>query len=260
MSCLCVLGILLTACASGTQATVQHLQPCTLTTPGVNIYNSIPDTWAQTILDYGLTPTPSNNISAQQTSQQAQYAAFDFLVKQVRRWSAIDNVVLSPTREIRITVTLLHPKLIQAIYLNDILFHNIRYTDLTERTKKLLDEIAARNEILFLVTMTTTSYDETATGDNLIVLNLPVTSMTVINSNDLRIPPDDDDHGLSDNIQITQKPISGIIAYPFAVLSGDQCKWVLNPEFNKTINIIIPHLMQIMLTRDHKHGPSNMIH
>ena len=243
MSCLCILGILLTACAPATPPGIPDMPPCTPTAPNVNIYKATPQSWTRVIFQLAATPLPPSTSPQDQQIQQAQNAAFDLLVNQVKRWSAIDNIVLSPTKEVRITVTLISPELIQAAYLNDILFRRMLFSDPDESAKKILDGIAERDELLFLVTITTIKYDETATGENLITLNFPVNEMTLTNAANLPVSPDHVDHGLGQSIRITQGPVSGYVAYPLAVLSGDQCIWVLNPEFNQNINISVPSLI-----------------
>jgi hypothetical protein len=246
MSCLCVLGILLTACApaSDIPQPLPEVPSCTPSAPDPNVYRSTPpQNWEDVIMQYAATPVAPNQTPQDLQIQQAQYAALDQLTAQVKRWSSSDNIVLSTTKEIRITVTLISPALIQAVYLNQVLYSRQFYANSNELARQALEKVAERDELLFLVTITETNYDEASVGNNSTTLNIPLTQMILINASNLSVAPDHDDHSLNEQIRISQGPVSGYIAYPFTVQSGNECALVFDARFNTSITISVPHVL-----------------
>jgi hypothetical protein len=58
----------------------------------------------------------------------------------------------------------------------------------------------------------------------------------------MRVIPTHDDHILEENIDITHGPISGIVGYPIAVLSQEQCVWITD-EYTTTLTLDVPRVL-----------------
>ena len=66
--------------------------------------------------------------------------------------------------------------------------------------------------------------------------------MTLNNAENLIVLHSHDDHNLEQLIDTSAEPVFGYLAYPFAMLSGGQCKWVLDPKYNTNIVISVPFI------------------
>lgn len=48
------------------------------------------------------------------------------------------------------------------------------------------------------------------------------------------------DRNLEQIIDTSSGPVFGYLGYPISLVSADQCKWVLDPKYNKNITVTIP--------------------
>lgn len=217
---------------------------CTPESSGVNIYREIPKSWANVIFEFALpaiptplppaTPTPPNEGQI----LVARYAAFQQLIKETNRWSDTETITLADSSKIRLTVTFISPSLIQAVFLNHVLKERFIASGFQDQLQNVLNLIAERDELLFLFTVTTTN------GNNFTpvkhTVKIPIDRMTLNNSENLKAVPNHDDHNLEQPIDTTSEPVFGYLAYPLAMYSGNQCKWILDPKYNTNIVITVP--------------------
>ena len=230
----------------------QSQMPCLPDSPEANIYKAPLDSWlANTIFEYAypLVPTPTSpdavtsNPFIQPSDQQmlgARYEAFQLLIKQTKRWSTIETLKLDDTNEMQFIVTFISPELVQAVFLNKVLNDRFITSDFQVHLQNVLNSIATRDELLFLVTVT-------ATGNNNIsftpyVIEIPITQMVLKNAGNLESAPVHEDHNLEQPINSSFAPVFGYIAYPFGMLSSNGCDWILDPKYNTNIVITVPDI------------------
>ncbi|NOT06280.1 MAG: hypothetical protein HOP27_16935 [Anaerolineales bacterium] len=166
-----------------------------------------------------------------------RFMAFQYLKDQVKRWSDTEAIKLKDLNEIQITVTFISPELIQAVYLNQIFMDGILASDFDAQLQTALNSIAAREEILFLVTVTATTNNSIDTVSH--VIDIPIKEMLLNNAGNLESIPGHDDHNLDQPINSSLEPVFGYVAYPLGVLQSDGCNWVLDPKYNTNIVITV---------------------
>jgi hypothetical protein len=181
----------------------------------------------------------SNRISNLGMSKQD---AITQLGKNVEHWSDQVNVVLDDFHMIRIVVTYLDPVLIQYIVLNHVLNSPDPPMDnqvFSESLDATMDRLGARDEMLFILTITSPFYQEQAYNGNVLTVRIPIEQMALISAADLSVTPAHEDHILDENIDITHGPVSGIVGYPLGVVSQGQCAWVID-QFTNTLTLDVP--------------------
>jgi len=244
----CLLVFIITAglfgCAPPTQSTYEiivTLSPiCTPEAPLVNVYRAAPQTWANAIFEiafpsYIPTPVPPNpSPYNEQQILNARYAAFQQLITETKRWSDTETVKLEDSSEVNITLTYISPELFQAVFLNDVLRNHYPTYGFQDQLQRALNIIAAREELLFLLTVTNDNVNLTRH-----TLKIPIQSMFMHNAENLTISPSHDDHNLDLLMDASAGPIYGYLAYPLAQVSANKCKWVLDPKYNTNIVIAI---------------------
>jgi hypothetical protein len=176
-------------------------------------------------------PAPQNDLVS-----GARHAALQFLIKQTKRWSDIHTMQLDNSTNAHIVVTFINPELVQAIYLNEILEHTHVAPDIEQSVIAVMNQVASRDELLFLVTIIFTSSHSTFPSGH--TLDIPITEMRLINAEDLPVPPLHDDHNLDQAIDSNQIFEYGFLGYPIGVQDNGICAWVLNPQFNTNIVIV----------------------
>lgn len=233
-----LLGLLITpACTPmDVGASPQVLAPCDLPQADTNPYISyqhLQDTsGAMTIYsDY-----KSNLL----TFDNARRSAFTQLAESTEHWSDYVDVAIDNRQMVRITVIYIHPSLVEYIVLNHAFSPaiNMTYDDLSKFKSKVyavLDKLAERKEMLFLVVITAPSYTKQAYGDQVLKVQIPLTAMALINGADLMVYPIHDDHVLDEPVDITHEPVAGIIGYPVAVSKQEICTWVIDQYTNVLI-------------------------
>ena len=237
-----VLSLILLAIAglSGCMNSSSSSKPvvCTPEAHNVNIYKTIPQTWTNTIFQYAATPVAIAISPSEEQILRARYAAFQYLINETKRWSDTETIKLDDSSEAQIAVTFLSPELLQAVFLSEVLRDGLLYSDFETQTQTMLNSIATRDELLFLLTVTTTNNSSTDLAPH--IIDIPINQMTLTNGEDLQIAPKHDDHILDQPINSSSKPVSGYLAYPLAVLTNNQCNWVLEPKYNTSITITVP--------------------
>lgn len=223
---------------------------CTPVSPNVNIYRTTPQTWANLIFQYAY-PSVPQTVSAdtvppmplpqdEQRILGARYEAFLFLKNQTTRWSDIETIKLDDSNEVQIAVTFISPELIQAVFLNEVLKGRFLTADFDIQLQEILNILAARDELLFLITVTSTSNNNINAPPH--VIDMPISEMKLNNAGNLESTPNHDDHNLDQPIDPSSEPVFGYIAYPLAILQSGGCAWVLDPKYNTNIVITVPDI------------------
>lgn len=237
-TCLCA-WIFLTACEPVTINVPISTPPstCASPTPETNPYLSHP-----------LLPEMTNIYSKIYTDLAgARQDALSQLGKNTQHWSDQVNIATDDTHMVRIMITYLDPVLIQYIVLNDVLNSYIPNgpstppsTDyLNYRLSNAMQTLGKRNELLFLVTITSPFYREQAYNNTVLTVQLPIEQLELVNTADVRVIPAHEDHILDENMDISHGPISGIVGYPLEVQNKTECTRVTD-EFTTTLTLDIP--------------------
>jgi hypothetical protein len=218
---------------------------CTPDSPLVNVYRATPQPWASAIFNnaFPLFPTPIPPNPPIQFNEQlildARYTAFLQLIKETSRWSDTQMITLNDLSEVRITLTYLSPELLQAVFLNQVLKDRSITYGFQDELQKVLGLVADRNELLFLLAVTTKNNSISPIRHS---IEIPVEGMVMHNAENLTITHSHDDHNLEQIIDTFSDPVFGYLAYPFAQVSANGCKWILEPKFNTNIVLTVPYI------------------
>lgn len=245
------------ACGVNTASGSPDYAPCMPEGEGVNIYNAEVSSESEAILDQymgiaGIVPTlaPSANgetfigsISEAQAlltmNSVPSQGAFLFLFEETFRASDIKTIKFDNFDEITIIITFLSPKLLQAAFLNDFIYHNELSTDFESKMFSAIAKTVQRQELLFLVTVTGIHRESLSSTHS---VTIPIKQLLLTNASDLYIRPAHDEHNLTQTYYTNQDPESGILGYPIGVMINNQCIWVLDPIYNTNIVIGIDAL------------------
>lgn len=170
------------------------------------------------------------------TFEDARRRAFAQLAGGTKHWSDYVDVAIDDRQMIRITVTYIDPTLVEYIILNNVLLANF-YTindDTNAFISKLstaLNKLAERDEMLFMLIITTPIYSKQAYSTSVLNVKIPLRNLALVNGSDLRVYPSHDDHILDETIPITHGPVAGVIGYPLSV-QNPECTWVIDEHTN----------------------------
>jgi hypothetical protein len=230
---------------------------CTPNPSTVNVYRVTPQPWTNLVFQYAATPivditipssaaittsmpgiNPPSMPPSELQIQGSRYAAFQYLIDETKRWSDIETIKLDDLSEAQIVITFISPELLQTVFLSEVLEQRVFYSDFEAKTQAMLNAVAARDELLFLLTITTTSSGRMDLPSHSI--DIPIRDMALTNGEDLPIKPKHDDHNLDQPINSSSRSVFGYLAYPLAVMTNSECKWVLEPKYNTNIVITVP--------------------
>jgi len=172
----------------------------------------------------------------------ARQQALSQLGKNMEHWSDQVNIAIDDFQMVRIVITYLDPVLIQYIVLNYVLNDPnslVNPAGFDNELTMIMNKLGGRNEMLFIVTITSPFYREQAYNNNVLTVKMPIEKMALISSADIRVIPTHEDHILDENIDITHGPISGIVGYPLAVIDKEQCVWVID-QWTNTLTLDVP--------------------
>jgi hypothetical protein len=239
---LIVLAIMLNACAPAVAADAFYARPCTPPAREGNVYRQSIQPNLGSFYRSAFSPPP--NVDPQENYINQQHGAISLLATQTKRWSDSIDIPLE-NKFIRITITYISPELAQTIILNHYLFRKIRNSVNnsfeTEVTTKM-EDIAKRDEHIFFVTLTASSYEQTLPYNSPVIVKLPVQSLVLTNSANIQVKPQHDDHNLEERIELTSGPAHGYISYPLAVTINENCEFLLNKTNNNHIVLSIPNI------------------
>lgn len=165
----------------------------------------------------------------------SQNAALNFLIKKTERWSDTQKIRLGNSSDAHIILTYLHPELIQAAYLNEILENKQIVQDIELQMKQITSQASKRKELLFMLTVITNDRDSFNIPGSKI--KIQIDQLKLINSENKPVQPSHYDPNLDQPIDTSQGPVFGLVAYPIGIQSGNGCTWVLDTTFNTTIVI-----------------------
>jgi hypothetical protein len=115
---------------------------------------------------------------------------------------------------------------------------HVFYPDFEAKTQAMLNSVASRDELLFLLTISITNNGLASIAPH--TIDIPIKDMALTNGEDLPISPKHDDHILDQPISSLSKPVFGYLAYPLAVMTNSECKWILEPKYNTSIVVTVP--------------------
>ncbi|HNB55000.1 MAG TPA: hypothetical protein PK530_23825 [Anaerolineales bacterium] len=223
----------------------QNYPPCQPNQDNANIYkNPTPHPLVSSIYQsYSLASsnpasTPQIPVSGQDTLRSF---ALTFLIEEVKRWSNVKVIKLDDFSDAYIRITFLNPDLMQAIYLNEKLKQAGIVSEFEKQVSDAVNKISLRNELLFLVTIS--FYNRYPSQPTRHHLDIDVSNLKLTNTENLPVSPLHDDHNLDELIDSTQGAISGLIGYPLGLQVDKDCIWVLNPQFNTNIVIVMQSLL-----------------
>lgn len=177
------------------------------------------------------------------TLENARQAAFSQLGINTGRWSDDVDIVLDGNNMVRITVTYLDPALIQYIVLNQTLAtSNMSLEEFKAELGKRMIQLGGRNEMLFIVTITASSYQEQAFNSNVLNVRIPIEEMALINASDVRVTPVHEDHILDELINISHGPVHGIVGFPFGITNGGGCIWIVD-QYTSSLTLDVPKVL-----------------
>ena len=179
----------------------------------------------------------------------ARQAALFQLGQNMEHWSAQVDVVNDTLHMVRVTVTYLDPVLIQDVMLNYILndpaylanlsTSPMNMTSFEFQLQNTLEQLGARNELLFIVTISSPFYREQAYNSTDLTVNLPIAQMALNSASNTQVMPTHFDRVLSESMDIHQGPVSGIVGYPLALLIRNQCNVVID-QYTNSLTLDIP--------------------
>jgi hypothetical protein len=233
----------ITACITPPADTPPVTPTCISPTPDANPYTSneitqgVQDIYQKSYTDLG----------------NARQDALFQLGQNMEHWSAQVDVVNDTAHMVRITVTYLDPVLIQYIILNhqindpgfspNVVNAPMNATSFNFDLDSRLQQLGARNEMLFIVTITSPFYRAQAYNSTDLTVKLSIDQMTLSGASNIPVKPTHFDHILNENMDITQGPVSGIIGYPIALmLNQDQCTLVID-QWTNTLTLDIPSVI-----------------
>lgn len=171
------------------------------------------------------------------TGSYDSYTILGTLVNKTKSWSDIQTIELDDSNKAQIVVTFLSPQLIQAVFNSEALTRG----DAVSNSQSALDEIAARDELIFFVSVITTSNNNINTTPHRI--DIPIRDMVIMNADGVDASPLHDDHVLAQPINSSFEPVFGYLTYPIAMMHGTQCNWILDPDYNKRIIVTVPNIL-----------------
>jgi hypothetical protein len=216
--CLGVFVLIVSACepmptATG-NANPQIIPTCV--SPTLSPYNTQGSQNANAISNM-VTSIYSSYRNSPETYGSAMQVAFSQLGEIIMDRSAFRDVAIDGEPRLRISVTYLDPVLIQYVVLNYTLRSNnsINIDDFKKQIQEALNSVATRNEILFIITITA------PTNDNTLKVNFPISNLMLTNASKSRIPPSHNDPILSEEVDVSKETIFGYVGYPVAISSQD---------------------------------------
>jgi hypothetical protein len=232
--------LLATACEPVSEVSPLYSAPCSPPTNSSNIYKEASEQYPDGPIFVDAFRTWQPHIDT-----DVRKRALLMLKERVRRWSSFQDILVSDDQVIRITITFIHPELVEIIYLNHALsqFTMNSKEQFTNELKSQLEKLAEHDELFFLITITDSEYSPLITDKDVIVMDLPVQSVSLINSENKRVFPSRYDPPLGQDIEISRRHLSGYIVFPMYVNDkDDKCVLLLDPFSNTTITLGVPDI------------------
>lgn len=234
--------LFVTGCGSDTPQT-EELTTCTPSTgEDPNPYRK-PDT-SDAYLIYQASQPVNLGASLLPSSQTSQKDAFNLLEEQVKDWSAYEDILVEGNLIIRITITYVSPELVEALVLNQTLYSGILSSaDFLSQVKAVKTDIAKREELLFLITITASEYRDKILPDNGLMIDIPLKDLTLTNSANLSVVRRHADQILDDEINLRSGPEYGYLGFPIAVQKDGVCQLVIDTTWDTSLTLHTPNLI-----------------
>lgn len=245
-------GAGLSGCGGMPTASAPKPVVCTPQAANVNIYRGTPIPELAAAPQNGTLPTGQiNTLSAEQAMALLQgtmpqglpapgpidnNSVLGILVNETKTWSDVQTIKLDDSSQAQIVVTFISPQLIQAVFNSEIAKYGY-----TSSSQPALDTVAAREELIFFVTVITNTNNNLNTTPH--IIKLPVQKMVIMNADDVDVPPLHDDHILALPINSSYEPVFGYLSYPIAMIHETACSWILDPNYNKRIIITVSDIL-----------------
>jgi len=223
------------ACDASAPTSLPYLEACVPPTDGYNLYREASEQYPEepVFAEAFRTGQPYFDIDIRRR-------ALHTLKDQVRRWSNFQDILVNDDQVARITLTFIHPELVETILLNHSLAQpsNINRDQFATELKTQLGKLADHNELYFLVTVTDSSYNPLVTEKDVAILSIPAQDITLMNSENGFVAPKHYDPPLGQDIYLSRNHLSGYVAFPMFVKDKeDKCVLMLDPSSNTTITI-----------------------
>ncbi|MBE0671888.1 MAG: hypothetical protein IH588_14985 [Anaerolineales bacterium] len=214
---------------------------CTPPTNDPNPYRT-PDTDIRQLTQQ-LTPEGLGN-------QYLEQDAFNLLKKEVKNWSAHEDVFVKENLIVRITITYISPELVDALILNQVAYVAMKNfggslplpTLFTEELKSVKRWLAKREEHLFLMTLTASEYWSKIAPEHDLIIDIPIKNLALTNSSEIPIIPSHADMILENQINLQSNPEYGYLGYPLAVMNGVDCILSLDQQWDTSMTFSIPDI------------------
>lgn len=216
-SCLGIFVFFVSACTPAVAASTQS-PPSTCTSPSLNPYRShqSPNQVTNIFTNY-----KNGSVSHEIASQDA----LSQLGKNVKQWSDHKDVFIDEQRKVRVSITYLDPILVQYVVLNHALVppnNSMDQTWFTTQIQTAMDNLAKRDEIIFIVTITAPAYE------NELSINFPIESLKLVNSSEMRVSLTHHDPILGEQVDIAQRSVHGFVGYPVSLSLQGNCSGVVD--------------------------------
>lgn len=216
---LCLGGFVFLGSACGTPppvgASPQIIATCP--SPSTNPYRQYqpPNQVTNIFLNYKNNSTIYDNVRQDAFTQLGNY---------IKQWSDYEDVYINE-RLVRITVTYLHPMLIQFIVLNDALVapnNSLNQGWFEDQIRTTMAILEKRNEIMFIVTITSQP------DGSVLSVDFPAANLEFVSSSGRKVPPTHRDPILDESNDVSQAPVFGYIGYPISLALQGGCMDVVD--------------------------------
>jgi hypothetical protein len=190
------------------------------------------------------TPIPAPTVMPTNTPypgqvETARYAAFRHLIWETERWSHVQNIKFKDSSETEIVITFISPELLQAVFLVNALKEGSSISDFQAQARAALDSIAEREELLFLLTVTSPLNN---TGLNNHVIKFDTKTLMLKNAEGLELEPGHIESNLGQPINSSSEAVFGYFGYPLIKPADEKCQLALDPKYNTNIVITLPSI------------------
>lgn len=190
------------------------------------------------------------NTSLNNLGNARQEALFQ-LGQNMEHWSYQVDIVNDNSHVVRITVTYLDPVLVEYLVLNylindpnyvaNLINSPLSVPSFEPQLESTLQQLGSRNEMLFIVTITSPFYNRQIFNNTDLTVNLAIQQMTLSSASSTQVKPTHIDSILNENIDINHGPVSGIVGFPIALMNDIQCNQVID-QFTNTLTLDIPSI------------------
>lgn len=163
---------------------------------------------------------------------QARHAALALLIHEVKMRTEIRDFKLDDINKVRIAVTYLSPRLMEAVFQNHILAHPPGNPNFHETIRQFIEKSGEHDEHIFL--MTVIANLETSMPHT---VDMAPREMILRNTNDYNVTPLYEDHNLDLPINLSYGSEHGFLYFPESVFTKNGCESVLDRKRNTKINI-----------------------